>query len=1131
MRINFKETLNNLLNRKKSFKKNTLDNDSQAQENTDLSTIENKIRCEKILNYWLDVELFDLPECPFKNNKDILSEEAESFTAKIATDLVVKIKNNSDYIHDESRLVIMFQCHKAGYIAENIDLHPNFIIPKTYLVAHSFVPHYDPKVGTIQWSLSTEDKDLIINLSTIRTIYRKCPPSTAHNLSLSEWIAARVDEIENLFKINFSDPEQKDLFTTEILQDKIKKINRTLSNKFWPEKTARDFMMLHCQALESEYAHDVLDQPAITTQGDLTFRWRFSFYPEGNESQQLGPFFVKDLEHCINQLDQKGLSGLSMPLQKYLCGTQQRTYIPEAVGHGHFYVPLTHRIALGRWPTNAKYGLSLLQTLAVNVAKETIQNPVVAVNGPPGTGKTTLLKDIIAERFVLRTVQLLKFYTKNNEAALLDNTELLDQVMNYSILVASSNNKAVENISKELPSLNSIAEEFKADLKHFSHIAAQDEWGLFCAVLGNANNRKNFKKTLAELSAYFRFINDRYRLNLFTKQISNTDDISQKLIYLKKQIEFWKQNQLIFDLFADFEQCSNFKTHLDFFKPLREALYKVAQDKLQIAEFLEFAQAMQAPEWDKLTFAFIDVKKQWFAKKLYIKHQENKLNAAISDFQQTFKELNQCLGAAEQFIVSTENLDMWQLDAQEHLSNASAYKLSGSIDPSEFESILQKSTPFSSEKINQCRSQLFIHALALNEAILETQSAELKKYWSDLEALLDGHLESNEQPVYHQRLWSMLFLFFPVLSTSLSSVENQFKLMQQVEGFGLALLDEAGQAVNYQVVGLLQRCKQVVFVGDPIQLEPVINIPYQIDRSIAEDYMLLAHQYAKQEWGDLYLVSTQSAQTIADRASQYYAKIGEREVGIPLLVHRRCLEPMFSIANRIAYDNKMVAATSIQHMQDVHFIPSGWIHVEERAENLNAKGYANRAEASVALKVIQYLAENQAAMLAGGVFIITPFTQMKNEIIKEWRKQAKDPNNHAWMNCALGEKAQHKNYDHFWRENIGTVHSFQGKEASTVIVCTAASVLRRKTGGIKWVNSKPNLLNVAVTRAKSHLFVIGHLRDWSTGKLSIELQDDMMYCYQSFQAFVEQPTIDYQQLKAKPHMMNHNESTTFYFGG
>ncbi len=51
-------------------------------------------------------------------------------------------------------------------------------------------------------------------------------------------------------------------------------------------------------------------------------------------------------------------------------------------------------------------------------------------------------------------------------------------------------------------------------------------------------------------------------------------------------------------------------------------------------------------------------------------------------------------------------------------------------------------------------------------------------------------------------------------------------------------------------------------------------------------------------------------QTLADAATPYFAEFhtryGSRTVGIPLLVHRRCSGPMFSISNAIAYEHLMV---------------------------------------------------------------------------------------------------------------------------------------------------------------------------------------------------------------------------------
>jgi superfamily I DNA and/or RNA helicase len=166
-------------------------------------------------------------------------------------------------------------------------------------------------------------------------------------------------------------------------------------------------------------------------------------------------------------------------------------------------------------------------------------------------------------------------------------------------------------------------------------------------------------------------------------------------------------------------------------------------------------------------------------------------------------------------------------------------------------------------------------------------------------------------------------------------------------------------------------------------------------------------------------------------------------------------------------------------------------------------------EANTALELVQWLSEEQPEMVKGGIYIITPFTIMVQELKRQWNQKAKSLSNHNWMLRVFGtgKKVQHVNL--FSEENIGTVHAFQGKEASTVIVCTSASKVRNKGGGITWVNSKPNLLNVAITRAKHHLFIIGNRDDWSLGTLSYELQNGGMLCYEGIEEFKRQRALTF----------------------
>lgn len=151
-------------------------------------------------------------------------------------------------------------------------------------------------------------------------------------------------------------------------------------------------------------------------------------------------------------------------------------------------------------------------------------------------------------------------------------------------------------------------------------------------------------------------------------------------------------------------------------------------------------------------------------------------------------------------------------------------------------------------------------------------------------------------------LWSTLFLVVPVISTTFASVARMLGDLP-AGSIGWLLIDEAGQALPQAAVGAIMRAKRSIVVGDPLQIPPVVTLPERLNSEICKFFKV-----DKSVWA----APDASAQTLTDQESRFQAAFrsdrGPRCVGIPLLVHRRCQEPMFGILNRIAYDGQMVHA-------------------------------------------------------------------------------------------------------------------------------------------------------------------------------------------------------------------------------
>ncbi|MER7707465.1 DEAD/DEAH box helicase [Kitasatospora sp. NPDC097605] len=359
-------------------------------------------------------------------------------------------------------------------------------------------------------------------------------------------------------------------------------------------------------------------------------------------------------------------------------------------------------------------------------------------------------------------------------------------------------------------------------------------------------------------------------------------------------------------------------------------------------------------------------------------------------------------------------------------------------------------SPWSDEAWCTARSDLFMRALDLHRAFVAANAKRVRGNLLVLTELMAG----TNGPVPDEevlRAWQTLFLLVPVVSTTFSSIGSMFARLGQ-GAIGWLLVDEAGQATPQAAVGALWRARRAVLVGDPLQLEPVVTMPAALQRRL-----LLAHG-VDEEW----LPSATSAQAVADRVNRYGTYLPDPTgadgatvwVGSPLRVHRRCEEPMFTVSNDVAYGGLMVYGTHPRPFPDEErdgLLPSRWLDTPDPARDGDAPwGERDRRALEFVLgRLVRH------GVTPDRVRIIAPF----RALVREARETC----------AAAGWTAEQLD------ERCATVHRAQGKEADVVILLLGSN----RAGARAWAAGSPHLLNVAASRAKRRLYVVGDRALWA----------------------------------------------------
>ncbi len=790
----------------------------------------------------------------------------------------------------------------------------------------------------------------------------------------------------------------------------------------------------------------------------------------------LNSFLINDL----NRVLAKGAAGASTAFRQYLeprNGAKRHDLAKDRERALEMLAP--KNFPVGCWP--AKHPLVWSQQVAVNAlwAELSTGSGLFAVNGPPGTGKTTLLRDVVAAVIVQRATVLAElgqgaFLEKKSVKVgkyTLPYYPLAMELAGFSIVVASSNNGAVENVSMELPKLDAIdpawldATDVYQDIA--SELLGQPAWALIAGRLGNKENRTDFANKFwwqtgdSDKPAGMRERLDQLQACVLRPALSWHEAVKRYNAAVHAEVRMRNQLEQDRQLPRALQQAEAKQAAAEVTRQtcLRDLVPVVTErDELQarcpaLDRDLNAASRRTATllssrpgilEWIS---TFGRSHSRWRDELKRSSDHHDRLDQARAAIEHRLAAISRSVASINKGIAdATEQSELMTRLSEmkrEELDRARTALGDHWPDLSKPESEQEKSSPWASLAWRQARIRVFLAAVDLHRAFVEENAQRMKSNLGLAMMVLDGAISA---PEIRRIGFDSLALCCPVVSTTFASAASLFGNMGP-DSIGWLLIDEAGQATPQNAAGAIWRARRTIAVGDPLQLEPVTTVPLSVETALARHF-----GDTPEHWWP----SRTSVQVMADRNNtvgtylQQPSNVGgdvRQWVGAPLRVHRRCDEPMFSISNRIAYNGLMVHQ---KPAPTTTWPPSAWIDIAIPAADRKKSGNWIPEEGEALRELLRDLIGTHGVP-SGEIFVVSPFTDVKKELFPCTR--------------AFGIDGS----------RVGTIHTTQGKQAEVVVLLLGGGT----PGARNWAASAPNLLNVAASRAITRLYVIGDRKDWS----------------------------------------------------
>lgn len=663
--------------------------------------------------------------------------------------------------------------------------------------------------------------------------------------------------------------------------------------------------------------------------------------------------------------------------------------------------------------------VSSLDESQASVVAHALSNRFTVVTGAPGTGKTQVILNIIA------------------------NALMKDK----SVLVASKNNKAVDNVKERFDRID--PSQFLIRFGKKEYVRSQT-----IPALTHIQNRldvlKNQPDTLSSLLSQYRDLTS--AIKDAKKKLARIEELKisiPQLLSDKSSIEAQiEAENRRFE--SDYEGITKEYSNVSHLENVNLAsVSQIASQIIRLRNSLQSKYSGLSGIWHNL-----------FSKKkhaeTYLGHIEDlssSIRAELRDQNLTrstddFKNGKAIIEHSKKVISLLERICDWQRalskENTRHSTKISTLRTSleainrkYTTQAEELEDLTKKKSEliFSIRRSKDALINLGPQLVSAKISEIERGQGAAQKISSYKSYLHDSiPWKDNELPDFIRRSRAFISVCRLISVTSLS-VKAGFPLVDNL--FDILIIDEASQCDIASAIPLILRAKQVVIIGDPKQLRHITSVRVEDENAIREHIGLTARPYLKY-----------AEQSLWDYAADFLAHANQNSSPITLENHYRCHHDIIGYSNHQFYGRFLERPLNVKTDESNMTLPQQGvvminIHGKQESENVNI----NRIEAERAISVAKEVCSLKADVSIG---IVTPF-----------RDQADYIKSH--LDDSIKANVE-----------VNTAYGFQGDEKDVIIyslVITDNSPQRK----VNWIDYMvPNLVNVAVTRARQTLYIVGN---------------------------------------------------------